>query len=122
MLNDNDRRPAFDRWFAGLEAIERICVIEAALESWNGLRSEGTPERPVSYIDCLENVWDEAVEHGILAATGYLADRPTLTSDAVADYSARFTDAAAAPREPLHGDDMPRPDDMPDLPMPGDRW
>lgn len=25
-------------------------------------------------------------------------------------------------REPIHGDDLPRPDDMPDLPMPGDRW
>lgn len=24
--------------------------------------------------------------------------------------------------EPIHGDDLPRPDDEPDVPMPGDRW
>lgn len=26
------------------------------------------------------------------------------------------------PREPIHGDDLPRPSDEPDLPMAGDRW
>jgi hypothetical protein len=25
-------------------------------------------------------------------------------------------------REPIHGDDLARPSDEPDLPMPGDRW
>lgn len=25
-------------------------------------------------------------------------------------------------REPIHGDDLPRPDNEPGLPMPGDRW
>lgn len=39
-----------------------------------------------------------------------------------ARYDYRIEDDAETPREPLHGDDMPRPDDMPDLPMPGDRW
>lgn len=27
-----------------------------------------------------------------------------------------------SPREPIHGDDLPRPDDDPDIPMPGDTW
>jgi hypothetical protein len=67
MLNSDDRRPAFDRWFTNLDAAEQTVVVHAAMEQRDFLQD--AQEGPVSLIDCLENIWDEVTEHGIQCLT-----------------------------------------------------
>jgi hypothetical protein len=71
MLNSNDRRPAFDRWYNSLDAAEQMAVVSTAMAQRDGLQDSETPENPVSLIDCLENVWDHALDVGIVEATRY---------------------------------------------------
>jgi hypothetical protein len=74
MLNSQDRRPAFDKWYASLDDTTRGMFMQCATEQWCGLQeADGTADEPVSVIDCMENVWDHWRE---LALT--LRDRPEL--------------------------------------------
>ena len=63
MLDSNDRRPAFDRWFATMGTQAQQHFLNAARaqrdllqEDANGGFGDGAI---VSLIDCMENVWDE---------------------------------------------------------------
>lgn len=71
MLNSDERRPAFDRWFNSLDAAEQTVVVDAAMRQRDTLQGEDPrPEdTPVSLIDCLENIWDHASEVGLVEAT-----------------------------------------------------
>lgn len=70
MLNSDDRRPAFDRWFNALDQTDQASVTFAALAQRESLQeSDGTRERPVSVIDALENIWDHALDVGVVEAT-----------------------------------------------------
>lgn len=61
MLDSNDRRPAFDRWYASLSTAERTLFLAAAEEQRASL---DTGTEPTSLIDCMENVWDEIRSEG----------------------------------------------------------
>jgi hypothetical protein len=56
MLNSNDRRPAFDAFFASLEDDFRAVFLDDAMVQYIGLQEA---HGEVSLIDCMENVWDE---------------------------------------------------------------
>jgi len=59
MLDSNRRRPAFDRFWASLDPTMQAIFLDEATMQWAGLQeADGTPEEPVSVIDCMENVWD----------------------------------------------------------------
>lgn len=57
MLDSNDRRDAFDAFFASLDHASRVYFLaEASDQHATALEQEG---RPSSIIDAMENVWDE---------------------------------------------------------------
>jgi hypothetical protein len=55
MLNSQERRPAFDAFFASLDEDFRTVFLSEALTQWHGLIDS---EDGASVIDCMENVWD----------------------------------------------------------------
>lgn len=56
MLNSQDRRPAFDAFFASLDAQNQARFLGKAVAQRDDLQ-DGS-DYPVSLIDCMENVWD----------------------------------------------------------------
>lgn len=65
MLDSNSRRPAFDRWFDSLDPVDQTVVVDAAMTQRQSIKDSGDLAGPVSLIDCLENIWDQVLEHGI---------------------------------------------------------
>lgn len=58
MLQSNDQRSAsFDAFFRSLDDDARIVFLDDATTQWAGIQSD-EPNRMVSFIDCMENVWD----------------------------------------------------------------